>query len=166
MRAVLEDRWFRAFAETNDQRRCAGQALHYLHRTLLLGYERGKGFAGVVRAWAPGAAALFASLETRLRRLAMAGRDDRLRRWLANVLARLADDLDGGDRRIVPFARWLEARFPELTALMRGEPAGSRLHDADLARGLALAFAACGRSAKGALAGPLRAAAADLAAKA
>ena len=109
--------------------------------------------------------ALFASLEARLRRLPSAGRDERLRRWLSAVLLRLAEDLDRGDRMLIPFARWLEGRFPDLTALMRREAPGSKVHDAALAQDLALTFGACARAEPERLARVLAEAAADLVAK-
>ena len=165
MRHTLDDRQLALVAETNDQRRCVGQALTYLHRTLLQGNERGRGLRAGVRAFAPGAAALFASLEARLRRLSSRGRDERLRRWLSAVLARLAEDLDRGDRMLVPFARWLEGRFPELTALMRKEAPESKVHDAVLAQDLALAFGACARAEPERLPGVLSEAAVDLVAR-
>ena len=156
MRATLDDKALLLVAETNDQRRCVGKTLHYLHRTLLLWRDRGRDFSASVRAFSPGAAAMFASLESRLLRLPEAGRDLRLRRWLAPIFDRLADDLDRGERMLVPFVRWLEGRFPELTKMMSSEASSSKIHDAALARDLALAFGAAGRADRAHLAEAFR----------
>jgi hypothetical protein len=129
-------------AETNDQRRVAGQALWHFYRSIVFWRERGRTFLDVARGWAAGGALVFESQAAALRRLGPHARDARLRAFVAEVLAELADDLERGDHLVVPFLRWLEGRFPDLTRMMQEETPDSRIHDhalaADLARALVL----------------------------
>ncbi len=140
MRTGPDDALLPLVAETNDLRRAAGQALWYLHRCLVYWRDRGRSFAAILTAWAPACGQAFGTLETRLRKLRPHARDERLRRYLSDVFGRLAGDLDRGDGMAVPFLRWLEARFPALTAIMREEARGARspdrTFDLDLARDL------------------------------
>jgi len=147
---------------TNDARRRVGQALAHLHRSLVFWGGEGRSFAWIVRSWAVVAAAVFDDLATTLRELEVFGEDRRLRPWLAAVLLRLAADLEGGHARLFPFVRWLDARFPALTRMMRAEPPGSRVYDLELARALTTGLVRVAGDASGALVDGLREAAASL----
>lgn len=162
MRQAPDDELLEVIAETNDHRRRVGQALLGLHRALLFGRARGRSFADAVRLWAPGAATTFAGLSERLRRLPPSARDERLRRWLAPLLAGLAGDLERGEHGLLPFLRDLERSFPELTALMREEARAPRIADLELARALAALCGALARDDRGAAVRRLRAAGAAL----
>lgn len=141
----LERELRRLVVGTNDQRRRVGQALYHYYRTLVFWREKGLSFGDVTRAWAAGGAMIFDTLAGTLRELGPPEPDVRLRGFLARVLRRLADDLHRGDHMLVPFLRWLEARFPEITEMMRAEDAASRIYDLELAERLSGAFAACAR---------------------
>ena len=47
---------------------------------------------------------------------------------------------------LVPFLRWIEGRFPDLTKMMQEEGAGSRIFDFVLARDLTLLFGSLARA--------------------
>lgn len=155
VRKSIDDELLALVAETNDQRRVVGQALVALHRALLL--PRDREFVASVQKWAPGASLLFGSMETRLRRLSPHRRDDALRRWLNPVLARLADDLERGDRGRLSFLAWLQGRFLDLTRLLKEEARGTKIHDLVLARDLGLVFGAVARGSVASAASALRA---------
>ena len=163
MRKTLDDELLALVADTNDQRRVVGQALVALHRALLVPRERG--FVASVQKWAPGAALLFEGMEARLRRLSDHRADVALRRWLRPALERLADELDRGDRGRLSFLAWLQGRFLDLTRLLREEEQGTRLHDAELARDLAVLVGTVGRGDAATAAASLRAGAARLVAR-
>jgi hypothetical protein len=149
----------RLLAGTNDQRRRVGQTLYHFYRTLVFWREKGLGFAGVTRAWSAGGAAVFDAMAASLRELGEPERDGALRSFLADVLARLAGDLERGDGTTVAFLRWLETRFPALTRMMQEANADSRIYDVELAEMLATLFAHAARAEADALPGLLRAAA-------
>jgi hypothetical protein len=153
---TLERELRRLMAGTNDLRRRTGQVLWHLDRTLIFWDRRGRGFFDVVRLWLPAAAGVF---ESTARAIAEHGRPDadgRLRRFVAGVLEHLADELDRGDLRLHPFLRWLEGRFPTLTAMMQAERPDSRLYDADLARTLGETFLLASGDDRAALTSRLR----------
>jgi hypothetical protein len=143
---------------TNDQRRRVGQTLYHFYRTLVFWKEKGLSFFDITRAWAAGGAAIFDAMATTLRELGDPGRDDRLRAFLAGFLDQLAEDLERGDHMIVPFLRWLDAHFPEVTAMMRAESPESRIYDLELADLLAQLLVHAGRAERDEIAGFLRAA--------
>src|SRR5262245_13251160 len=117
----LADELLPLFAETNDLRRAVGRALWYLHRCLVFWMGKEKPFGAVVASWAPACAQGFAAMEKRLRKVPPHARDETLRRFTSQVLRRLSEDVARGDGMAVPFVRWLETRFPTLTALMKEE---------------------------------------------
>jgi len=125
---------------TNDQRRRVGQTLFHFYRTLIFWRDKGLPFLDVVRAWSAGGAAVFDGLATTLRKLGPEERDEELRGFTASFLQQLAGDVERGDHMLLPFLRWLEGRFPELTAMMQAESPGSRIYDVTLAEDLAALF--------------------------
>lgn len=125
---------------TNDQRRRVGQALYHFYRTLIFWNEKQVPFLEITRGWSLGGAEIFDTLSRSLHELGPAERDERLRAWLAEVLTELAADLERGDAMLFPFLRWLEGRFPTLTAMMQEEQGGSKILDYELARRLAHVF--------------------------
>jgi len=138
----------RLLVGTNDQRRRVGQTLFHFYRTLIFWKDKGLSFTAVTRAWSAGGAAVFDALAASLREV-RAGPDDAstsperdqdLRVFVAVFLDRLAADLDRGDAMLVPFLRWLEERFPEITRMMQQEAPDSRIHDVALAEDLAALF--------------------------
>lgn len=138
----LRDELHRLLAETNDQRRRFGQTIYHVYRMLVFWGERGKSFGRAVQLAAPAGAALFDTMEVSLRDLYPHEPDAPLRAFAADLLDRLARDLEGGNRLRVAFLRWLEGRFPALTALMRAESSDTRVFDHELAADLAQGFAA------------------------
>jgi len=138
----LRDELHCLLAETNDQRRRFGQTIYHVYRMLVFWGERGKSFGRAVQLAAPAGAALFDTMEVSLRDLYPHEPDAPLRAFAADLLDRLARDLEGGDRLRVAFLRWLEGRFPALTALMRAESSDTRIFDHELAADLAQGFAA------------------------
>ena len=138
----LHDELHRLLAETNDQRRRFGLTIYHVYRMLVFWGERGTSFGRAVQLAAPAGAALFDTMEVSLRDLFPHEADVPLRGFAAELLDRLARDLEGGDRLRVAFLRWLEGRFPALTALMRAEAPETRLFDHELAVDLAQGFAA------------------------
>jgi hypothetical protein len=129
---------------TNEQRRRVGQALYHYWRTLAFWHAQGRPFAAITLGWCGAGASIFTAMAATLGDLGEPREDGPLRRYLAEVLGRLADDLARGDAMLVPFLRWLEARFPSLTALMRREAESSPIHDLALAVDLADLFRSCG----------------------
>ena len=162
MRAGPDDELLALIAETNDLRRRFGQALVGLHRALLAARGRGEGLGAAVKAWAPGAAALMEGMESRAGRLRPHERDERLRKFAADVLGRLAADLARGDRMLAAFLRDLETSFPALTAMMKEEGRASKLHDLAFARDLKVALGVAGRGDRAFAAETLREAAGTL----
>ncbi len=148
---------------TNDQRRRVGQTLFHFYRTLIFWRDKGLGFFDVVRAWSAGGAAVFDTLAFSLAQLGEAERDERLRAFLAEFLEQLAGDLERGDHLMLPFVRWLESRFSELTEMMQAEAADSRIYDVALAEDLAALFVHAARSDREGMLSVLRAAAAAIA---
>ncbi|MDJ0523461.1 MAG: hypothetical protein QNJ90_15440 [Planctomycetota bacterium] len=144
---------------TNDQRRRVGQTLFHFYRTLIFWREKGMSFFDVVRAWSAGGAAVFDALAATLREMGAPERDEVLRAFTAEFLERLAEDLERGDHLMVPFLRWLETRFPQLTAMMHAESETSRIYDVDLAEDLAALFVHAARSDRAGMLSVLRAAA-------
>jgi hypothetical protein len=158
MQRVSDTAWLPLIVETNDLRRTFGQALHTLATSLLLAHARGRPFERTVRHALAGAASAFGRQADRLRRAGAEARDPGLRRLVAATLARLADDLAGGDARHVPCVRGIEMRLADVARLLR-EPRGARRLDVLLARDLAAAFAEAARAAGPAAADRLRRAA-------
>lgn len=148
---------------TNDQRRRVGQTLFHFYRTLIFWRDKGFGFFDVVRAWSAGGAAVFDALAGTLAALGEAERDERLRAFTVEFLEQLAGDLERGDHMMLPFLRWLETRFPELTEMMQAESADSRIYDIVLAEDLAALFVHAARADRDGMLNVLRAAAAAIA---
>jgi hypothetical protein len=146
VRAALEDELQELLAETNEQRRRVGQALFHFYRSLVFWRERGRTFFQIAAAWSAGGSSIFEALTASLRRLSPHGKDAALRAYLSVVLAQLAGDLERGDHMLVPFLRWIEGRFPELTAKMQQESPETRINDVDLAEGLAVLFGRLART--------------------
>ncbi len=140
MPTALETELLRLLVGTNDQRRCVGQTLYHFYRTLTFWMPKGRSFFDITKAWSAGGAAIFDSLARTLAELPPAHPDPVLRAYLGQVLGRLADDLERGDNMLVPFLRYLETLFPELTEMIRQESVGTHLYDLDLARELASLF--------------------------
>ncbi len=162
MKTGLDIELKRLLVGTNDERRRVGQALFHLYRTLIFWKDKGLAFADVTRAWSAGGAAVFDALAASLREVrdASAGaRDHDLRAFTAAFLDRLAEDLARGDHMLVPFLRWLEERFPDVTRMMQREVPASRIFDVALAEALATLFAQMARADRGALSDLLSAAA-------
>lgn len=141
MTSTLDRELLQLLVETNEQRRRVGQTLYHFYRTLVFWLPKGRSFYDITKAWSAGGAAIFDALATTLADLPPPTPDPVLRRFLGGVLTHLADDLDRGDHMLVPFLRYLETLFPELTAMIRQESVGSRVYDLDLARELASLFA-------------------------
>lgn len=135
-----DDRFLALLTDTNDLRRAAGQAFHYLWLSLVLWRDRGRGFAATVRACCPGCATIFERTEVRLRAAGSPSPDPWLRGFVCDAFARLAADLEAGERHDVTFARWLDGKLTALTRAMRDEPRTSRRLDAELAKELRLGF--------------------------
>ena len=146
MTDALDDELRGLLAETNDQRRRAGQALYHFYRSLVFWQGKGRTFHAIAKAWSAGGEQIFDSQAAALQRLAPHRADLPLRAYVADVLAQLAGDLERGDHLLVPFLRWIEGRFPELTSMMQAETPDSRIHDYDLARALARMFGLCERA--------------------
>jgi hypothetical protein len=146
----------RLVAQTNDLRRRVGQVLWHLDRSLVFWDRRGKGFLAILRLWLPAAGETFEATARTMEDLGAPKEDRRLRRFLREVLERLADDLERGDHMLHPFLRWLEGRFPVLTALMKGDRPGSRVFDRALAEVLAGALLLSSREERAGIARRLR----------
>jgi len=140
MRNALDLELQKLLVGTNDQRRRVGQALYHFYRTLVFWMPKGRSFFETTKAWAAGGAAIFDGLAATLEPLGPWERDRRLRAYTANFLQQLAEDLERGDHMLVPFLRWMETLFPELTEIIREEDARSKIYDYDLARELASLF--------------------------
>lgn len=141
MATALEKELLQLLVETNEQRRRVGQVLYHFYRTLAFWLPKGRPFFDITKAWSAGAATIFDSLARTLAELPPPTPDPTLRAFLGAVLNRLADDLERGDHMLVPFLRYLETLFPQLTEMIREESGGSRIHDLELARELASLFA-------------------------
>ena len=141
MTIALDKELLQLLVETNEQRRRVGQTLYHFYRTLGFWLPKGRSFYDITKAWSAGGAAIFDTLATTLADLPPPTPDPVLRHFLGGVLTRLADDLERGDHMLVPFLRYLETLFPELTEMIRQESVGSRVYDLDLARELASLFA-------------------------
>ena len=148
--------------ETNDQRRRFGQALWHFYRTLVFWGDRGLSFSAITKAWAAGGATIFDTMATTLRDLAPHESDVRLRQFSRDALVRLAVDLERGEHMRVSYMRWLEGRFPELTAMMRREVAQSRIFDYELAYALSVLFTHVAQAEPPAIPGLVREAARSL----
>lgn len=146
----------RLLVGTNDQRRRVGQTLYHFYRTLVFWRDKGLSFLDATQAWAAGGAAVFDSMASTLRELGDPVADVDLRAFTGTFLAQLADDLETGDRMMVSFLRWIEGRFPELTAMMQAEDETNRIYDVELAEILARMFAYGARSDRGDLVGIMR----------
>jgi len=138
---ALEKELLHLLVETNEQRRRVGQTLYHFYRTLAFWLPKGRPFFDIMKAWSAGGAAIFDGLATTLAELPPPQPDPTLRRFLGEVLNRLADDLERGDHMLVPFLRYLETLFPKLTEMIRQESAESKIYDLELARELASLFA-------------------------
>lgn len=147
---------------TNDQRRRVGQTLYHFYRTLVFWREKGLSFFEITRAWSAGGAAVFDAMANTLRELGGPEQDERLRAFLAAFLEQLAGDVERGDHMIVPFLRWLEGCFAEVTDMMRSEASDSRIYDVALADLLGSLFVRVARAERAEMAGLLRAARAEL----
>ena len=145
--ANLDSELRRVLADTNDQRRCFGKALYHFYRTLIFWGERGASFSESTRMWAAGGAAIFDGMAASLRVLTPHQKDGALRAFASTFLRRLSEDLKRGAHMRVSFLRWLETRFPELTAMMQAETPVVRISDYDLAFELANLFARVARAA-------------------
>jgi hypothetical protein len=133
-------------AETNDQRRRVGQTLYHFYRSLVFWHAKGRTFHATTKAWAAAGEAVFAALAASLGKRLPHQPDAVLRRYVGRVLGQLADDLERGDHMLVPFLRWIEARFPELTKMMQAETPDSRIYDVELAVDLRVLFGDCARA--------------------
>lgn len=142
MAHVLDHELQKLLVGTNDQRRRVGQALYHFYRTLVFWMPKGRGLFETTQNWAAGGAAIFDGLASTLEELEPWREDARLRAYVARFLDQLADDLERGDHMLVPFLRWMETIFPELTEIIREEDATSKIYDYVLARGLADLFVA------------------------
>jgi hypothetical protein len=136
LREALDAELERLLVGTNEQRRRVGQALYHFYRSLVFWSARGRSFVAIAAAWSAAGAGIFDALATTLRELPPHAPDARLRRFVRDVLLRLAADLERGDHMLVPFLRWIETRFPELTAMMQAESRATAIHDFELAREL------------------------------
>lgn len=125
---------------TNDLRRRAGQAFYHFYKTLIFWSDKGLSFVESARVWMPAGAAIFNLTASSLRAIGEPSRDEPLRRFCATVMRQLADDLDRGDHTRIAHVRWLEARFPELTEMMRRDQAADPIYDSELATMLANSF--------------------------
>jgi hypothetical protein len=135
VRAGLDDERAKLFAETNDLRRRFGQAVWLLQRSITL--ARGdRTLRAIFTTWASSAASLFRREQERLARLEPQGRDEGLRRLAIGVLETLATDVAGGDARLAPCLRSLEAALDAVVDLLRAEAGKPPVHDLDLARAL------------------------------
>ena len=143
----------RLLVDTNDQRRRFGQTLFHFYRTLIFWRAKGLSFFEVTRAWSAGGAAVFDAMAETLRELDDPEPDVALRGFVSGFLAQLAGDLQRGDHLLLPFLRWLEARFPDLTAMMQAEDDHSRIYDVELAEILARMLAYAARSERDELVG-------------
>lgn len=157
MATALDRELLSLLVETNDQRRRVGQTLYHFYRTLIFWMPKGRTFFDITKAWSAGGAAIFDALAATLAELPPPSPDARLRGFVRGVLERLADDLERGDHMLVPFLRWIESLFPELTTMIREESVGSRIYDLELARELASLFAVSPDAARGDFVGSLRA---------
>ncbi len=147
----------RLIVGTNDQRRRAGQALYHFYRTLIFWQNKGHAFHDSVRAWSAGGASIFDSIASTLIDLEVPPEcDTRLRRFMHGVLERLAEDLARGDHTRTSFLRWIEGRFPELTAMMKEEAGDSKIYDVDLAVDLTQLFTICAGADAGEMPSMLR----------
>ena len=134
-------------------------ALFVLGACLLFWKNKGLSFYDVTRAWSAGGAVVFDAMASTLRELGEAQSDDRLRAFTSGFLLQLAEDLERGDRMLMPFLRWLESRFPELTEMMQAEDETTRIYDAELAEVLARMLSYAARSEREDLVGIVREAA-------
>lgn len=125
---------------TNDQRRRAGQAFFHFYKTLIFWSDKGLGFFDCTRMWSAAGAAIFDSMEATLREMLPHDEDEPLRAFVRDTLGELADCMERGDHTRLSFVRWLEGRFPDLTAMMSEEQPGSRIFDHGLAVDLAETF--------------------------
>ena len=141
MPTALEKELLQLLVETNEQRRRVGQTLYHFYRTLVFWLPKGRTFYDITKAWSAGGAAIFDTLATTLAELPPPTPDPTLRAFLGEVLNRLAGDLERGDHMLVPFLRYLETLFPQLTEMIRQESVGSRIYDLERARELASLFA-------------------------
>lgn len=136
MAHVLDNELKKLVIGTNDQRRRFGQTLFHFYKTLIFWRDKGLSFHEVTRAWSAGGAAIFDSLAATLEEMGPQEVDAHLRRYCASFLEHLADDLERGDHMVIPFLRWLETCFPELTEMMQRERGDSRILDQELAAAL------------------------------
>lgn len=148
---------------TNDQRRRVGQTLFHFYKTLIFWKETDVGFAAITRMWSAGGGMVFDALAASMRDLGDPGRDEPLRSYTAEFLVQLAEDLARGDHMLLSYLRWLEERFPELTAMMQEESSSSRIYDVELAEILAALFVHCASAEPEGLPRVFKAAAAELA---
>ena len=146
----------RLLVGTNDQRRRVGQTLFHFYRTLVFWQGKGLSFFEATRAWAASGAAVFDAMATTLREVGEPAIDAELRAFTIRFLTQLADDLEAGDHLLMPFLRWIEGRFPELTAMMQAEDERTRIYDVAFAEVMARMFAFGARSDRGDLVGILR----------
>jgi len=140
MRTSLDLDLQRLLVGTDEERRRVGQALYHLYRTLVFWHPRGRTFLQITKAWAAGGATIFDTLAATLEPLGPWQRDEALRALTGRVLVQLAGDLERGDTLLVPFLRWIESVFPEITELIRQE-GDAPIRDHDLARELSSLFA-------------------------
>lgn len=132
--------------DTNDARRRLGQALYHFYRTLVFWQRRGLDFARITAIWAPAAADLLGEMGRTLARRPQQGVDARMRAYAADVLERLAHDLERGDAALPLFLSYMETRFPMLTALMREVDPAQPVHDGALMQTLAEGLGRAARS--------------------
>lgn len=125
---------------TNDLRRRAGQAFYHFYKTLIFWSDKGLSFIESARVWMPAGAAIFNLTASSLRAIGDPSRDESLRGFCATLMRQLADDLERGDHTRIAHVRWLEARFPELTEMMRRDQGADPIYDSELATMVANAF--------------------------
>lgn len=125
---------------TNDQRRRAGQAFFHFYKTLIFWSDKGLGFHDCTRMWSAAGAAIFDAMAGRLQDMLPHDEDEPLRTFVRDTLDELADCMERGDHTRLSFVRWIEGRFPDLTAMMADERPDSRIFDYALAVDLAETF--------------------------
>lgn len=149
----------RLLVGTNDLRRRAGQALYHFYRTLIFWSDKGLSFLDSTQVWMAAGSHIMGLTATSLEALGDADEDAELRAFLAEVLERLAEDLERGEHTRIAHIRWLESRFPLLTAMMKREAGEAPIFDHPLARHLAETFTLCAGGTRTEVVGHLREAA-------
>ncbi len=147
---------------TNDLRRRTGQAFYHFYRTLVFWADKDLSFLDSTKVWMAAGAQIFNLTASSLESIGTPSRDEPLRTFSTEVLRQLADDLERGEHTRIAHVRWLEARFPALTKMMRREASETPIYDSRLARGLAQTFTLCAGATRGDMVAYLREAADEL----